>query len=294
VIYAAFCTDPLNPRRVDPEYKSEAECARAIGFEVILIDHDELDHRIVADAALKPARIIDSGSFIYRGWMLRAEAYNQLHLALKERHVNPLVSPEHYVTTHHAPNSASSLKEFTPETKFILLDDLDDESKISEVLGSFAGRGIVIKDWVKSQASGYWTEACYIPDSSDRAHSNKVIAKFRELQGDSIVGGIVFKEYVPLLPIGFPAHEYRAFVVNGKVVGCWPRSSEASQIHRPPHELLDRIASCIESPFASLDLSIDENGKWWLLEIGDGQVSSLPAPEAATAIFTALFEALSK
>jgi len=294
MMYAAFCADPLNPRKVEPEYEIEAACARAAGFEVIVIDHDELDHRIAPDAALKPARISDAGSLIYRGWMLQAEAYTQLYLALKAKGIQPLVSPEQYVACHHGPNSTVPLKKFTPKTEFVLLADLDNESKIDETLSAFAGGGIVIKDWVKSQASGYWSEACYIPDSTDHANAIKVIKRFRELQAESIVGGIIFKEYVPLLPIGLPAYEYRAFVVNGNVVGCWPRSSEANQIKSPPRELLDRIASCVESPFVSVDLSIDENDKWWLLEVGDGQVSGLPVPEAATDLFETLSAALSE
>ena len=32
----------------------------------------------------------------------------------------------------------------------------------------------------------------------------------------------------------------------------------------------------------------DEEGRWWLLEVGDGQVSGLPAAEAAAPLFAAL------
>ena len=288
IMYAAFCADPLNPRKVEPDYELEASCARDVGFDVIVIDHDELDQRTNPKAALKPARISESGSIVYRGWMLRSNAYTQLHNALLDRQLQPLVSAKNYEACHHAPNSIEALKSFTPQTKFVVIDDLDNKYKISDTLSSFVEGGVVIKDWVKSQASGYWHEACYIPDIQDRANAEKVINRFRELQAESLVGGIVFKRYVPLLPIGSPAHEYRAFVVRGSVVGCWPRSVEASRIGRPPQDLLDQIALCLESPFASMDLSIDENGKWWLLEVGDGQVSSLPAPEAASELFEAL------
>ncbi|GAB5459676.1 MAG: ATP-grasp domain-containing protein [Henriciella sp.] len=294
MMYAAFCADPLNPRKVEPDYELEALCARDAGFNVIVIDHDELDQRIDPKAALKPARISDSGSFVYRGWMLRSSAYTQLHDALLDSQLQPLVSAKNYEVCHHAPNSIETLKAFIPQTKFVSINDLDNQYEIRETLSSFSEGGVVIKDWVKSQASGYWHEACYIPDVQDAAAAEKVINRFRELQADSLVGGIVFKKYVPLMPVGSPAYEYRAFVVEGSVVGCWPRSAEANQIGNPPQELLDQIAQCIESPFASMDLSIDENGKWWLLEVGDGQVSGLPATEAASELFEALAGAMSK
>lgn len=292
-MYAAFCSDPLNPRNVDPDYEREASFAKDAGFDVIVIDHDELDHRIAPRAALKRARISETGPLVYRGWMLRAEAYAQLHQAFVDKEIRPFVSPGHYETCHHAPNSAEALKAFTPDTKFISLSDLDNKEKIHDILNGFSQGGVVIKDWVKSQASGYWSEACYIPDVRDRSHADRVITRFRELQGDSLIGGIVFKQYVPLEPVGAPAHEFRAFVVNGQVVGCWPRSSEANSIGKPPVDLMNDIAAVVDSPFSSLDLSIDQNGKWWLLEVGDGQVSGLPTPEAAPILYKALAAAMS-
>lgn len=294
MMYAAFCSNPLNPKKVEPDYELEAASARDAGFEVIVINHDELDHTIAPHVALKQARISGAGSFIYRGWMLRNEAYAQLHQALQERGIQPLVSPKQYQECHHAPYSAESLKKFSPKTKFVPLNDLENKSKIYDTLSAFKPGGVVIKDWVKSQASGYWHEACYIPDTQDKFNAEKIINRFRELQADDLTGGIVFKQYIPLQPVGSPAFEYRAFVVNEKIIGCWPRSSEANRIGTPPRELLEQIAACIESPFASMDLSVDENGKWWLLEIGDGQVSGLPIPEAAPVLFNALALALSK
>ena len=44
----------------------------------------------------------------------------------------------------------------------------------------------------------------------------------------------------------------------------------------------------IPSPFASADFALNADGKWWLLEVGDGQVSGLPDPKAAGAVFAAL------
>lgn len=293
-MYVAFPADPLNPRKVEPDYEFEAACARDVGFNVVVIDHDELDHRIDPKAALRSARISESGSFVYRGWMLRSNAYAQLHDALLCKNLQPYVSVKQYEAGHHAPNSIDALTAFTPTTKFVRIEELDNGSEISNALSSFSEGGVVIKDWVKSQASGYWDEACYIPDVQDTAKAKEVIHRFRELQADSLVGGIVFKRYIPLLPVGAPAYEYRAFVVAGRVVGCWPRLAEANQIGSPPQELLEQIASCIESPFVSMDLSIDENGKWWLLEIGDGQVSGLPTPQAASPLFDALAIAMSK
>ena len=89
-------------------------------------------------------------------------------------------------------------------------------------------------------------------------------------------------------PAGAPAYEYRAFFVDGQVVGCWPRSDLARELGPPPAELMAQVAAKVPSPFASADFGADQSGRWWLLEVGDGQVSGLPEPEAARPVFAAL------
>jgi len=49
-----------------------------------------------------------------------------------------------------------------------------------------------------------------------------------------------------------------------------------------------QVAVKVPSPFASADFGVDQSGRWWLLEVGDGQVSGLPGPEAASPVFAAL------
>jgi hypothetical protein len=178
------------------------------------------------------------------------------------------------------------------ETSWVSLSCIHNSQAIQEGLAVHGHRAVIVKDWVKSQANGYWNEACYIPDASEWQQADRVIGRFLELQGDSLVGGLVFKQYIPLMPAGAPAYECRAFVVNGRVVGCWPRSQTITQPLLPPGELLQEIAANIPSPFASADLGIDIHGNWWLLEVGDGQVSGLPSTDAAIPMMTALAYAL--
>jgi len=283
VRYALFCANPLDPRTVEPDFAQEVGPARDHGFAPLRLNHDDLDLREDADAALRKARFEAPGEAVYRGWMLRAEAYAALYRALGSRGVELLTTPAEYTSCHHAPDSYAALAEWMPRTAWLERADLDDHARRRALLAAFQDQPLVIKDWVKSQA-GYWREACYIPDASDAQAVERVTRRFRELQDDSLVGGIVFKAYVPLLPVGEPAHEWRAFMAHGRVAGCWPRSEAA----KPPDALLVAVAARVPSPFASADLGRDANGRWWLLEVGDGQVSGLPDPEAATAIFKEL------
>ena len=180
------------------------------------------------------------------------------------------------------------MRKWMPHTAWVPLTSIDEVGAIQAVLSEFGSDPIIVKDWVKSQAAGYWKEACFIPDASNIDAALRVIDRFRELQGESLVGGLVFKRYIPLVPAGAPALEQRAFMVGGKVIGCWPRTERAAELGSPPASLLEAIASAIPSPFASADLGRDLEGQWWLLEVGDGQVSALPQEDAAGAIFAAL------
>lgn len=286
--FVIFCADPLDPRSIEPSFAPEAEPARTAGFTIVRLDHDELDRRDEAEAALRKARFDAQGTAVYRGWMLRSAAYNALFDVLRGRGIELVTSPAEYAACHHAPGSYAALAPWMPKTVWLDASRLDDTTAVRTVLAPLGAAPVILKDWVKSQASGYWNEACYIPDASDQDQVKRTIARFRELQGDSLVGGLVFKRCIPLLPGGAPAHEYRAFVVKGQVVGCWPRSPQAAALGPPPAALLRQIAQKLPSPFASMDFGLDVEGRWWLLEVGDGQVSGLPDPTAAAAIFAAL------
>ncbi len=286
--YSIFCADPLSPRSFDPAFKAEVDAARDAGFTPVRLDHDELDQRVNAEAALRPARFDGDGRAIYRGWMLSGAAYAAMYEALARRGVDLLTTPVSYEACHTTPGSYNALRDWMPETTWAPVASIDDAQAVRSALSRFGSSPIIVKDWVKSQAAGYWTEACFIPDAADVEAASRVIARFRELQGDSLVGGLVFKRYAPLLPVGAPALEHRAFIVDGKVIGCWPRSAPAAQMGSPPHALLEAVASKVPSPFASADFGRGQDGRWWLLEVGDGQVSGLPDDAAAAPIFAAL------
>ena len=290
--YILFCSDPFSPRKIDPAFELDAEAARAAGLTCITLDHDHLDRRINPAAAIRGMRVEEAGVAMYRGWMMRAEAYEALYDALIERQVRLITSPSAYVACHHAIESYSRLTTWMASTSWITRDRIRDAPAVQAALAVHHGSAVIVKDWVKSQASGYWNEACYIPDASDFKQASRVIERFVDLQGDSLVGGLVFKRYIPLVPEGAPAYEHRAFVVDGKVVGCWPRFEMSPRSPAPPQELLAEIAECLPGPFASMDFAIDVHGRWWLLEVGDGQVSGLPSPEAAGPVMRQLADLL--
>lgn len=287
-LYALLPSDPLSPRVAEPAFAQEADVASTLGFRIALLDHDELDQRIDPAAALRRASFEAPGVAVYRGWMLTSKAYGALYAELVRRGIELITSPQQYAACHHAPGSYDALAEFSPEAAFVPMEEFFDLTDLPERLKRFDGAPLVLKDWVKSQAAGYWKEACLIPDSSSHHDIRRVVSRFLELQGASLVGGLAFKRFLPLVAHDGTALEYRVFAVDGSVVGQWPRSLDAEKLAEPPPELTAAVAARVPSPFASLDFGRDLDGRWWLLEAGDGQVSALPTQDSASDLFKAL------
>ena len=287
--YIVICADPLNPARPDPAFELEDAAARAAGLERILLDHDSLEIHLDAERALRRAKIGPHGPALYRGWMLRSEAYGALHAHLLSKGVKLIATRGEYSSCHHLPEAYPHIARWTAQTTWLPKDQLEDAAAFAKALSPFGSAPVVIKDWVKSQAQGYWREACFILDASDHENARQIVRGFCQITGD-VTGGVVFRRYHELSKIDGVTTEWRAFVLQGRILGCWPRFTGTSE--PPPEGLLDEIAAALPSPFASMDLAQQTDGSWLLIEVGDGQVSSFPPGASFPEIFQAILDAL--
>lgn len=85
----------------------------------------------------------------------------------------------------------------------------------------------------------------------------KYIEEFIDLGGTLFTKGIVIKYFVSFKKYG-NTNEYRAFYLRGKLVTLSKNSNQSS--------------NC---PVVPMDFAELENGKWIIIEAGDGQVSGL-------------------
>jgi hypothetical protein len=276
-----FPLDPIHPRRVDPAWASEAEAVTRLGGTSLLVDHDAAA-RGDADAGVREAPR-GAGELVYRGWMLRPDRYRKLHDALIARGLRPITSPAQYETAHHLPNAIAHLTN-TPETRWLPMTapgGRTDFAPIHALLAHFGSRAVVLKDYVKSRKHE-WKDACFIPDASDRAAVERVVSRFLELQGDGLEGGLVFREFVELAPIGIHpksgmplSREIRTFWLDGRPILTSPYW-EGDRSEAPDLALAEETARGFPSRFFTLDLAQKKTGGWIVVEAGDGQVSALP------------------
>ncbi len=104
----------------------------------------------------------------------------------------------------------------------------------------------------------------------------RITERFLELQGEMLVGGLVFRRFVRLLqrmPLGA---EVRSFWVRGRAVVLSDYWAEAPVGNIPDLAAFSLIAANNPSPFFTMDLAQAEDGHWFIMELGDGQVAGLP------------------
>lgn len=291
-----FCCEPFSPRTVDPDFGAEWTAARAAGFTVALVDHMQIAGGDFAAAV----RHVPSGraDAIYRGWMMRASEYESFHAELSARGVALINDPTAYRHTHHLPESYDVLEGETPRTTWLLTDRTIDFTRVFEQLRPFGSGPIVVKDFVKSQKHA-WNEACFVPRADDLASVERVVRRFVELQGEELAEGLVFREFIPFQVIGrhprseMPlAAEVRTLWMDGQIVLSHPYWGDlAAPPDLPPLDWMRAIAARVRSRFFTMDVALREDGRWMVIELGDGQVTGLPDATLAPEFYRALFAA---
>jgi hypothetical protein len=290
-----FCNDVLNPQQVDQAYAHEVEAAKSHGFAHALISFEHLVDNADEIAATRRVRAAEEETkVLYRGWMLRPDDYQRLYAALFDKGYRVINTPEAYQHCHHLPESYSVIESLTPPTIWLPSSKYNFD-EVMRRLEPFGDKPLILKDYVKSRKHD-WFEACFIPSASNRAEVERVVNRFVELQGEQLQGGLVFREYVSLHPIGTHPQsgmpltkEFRLFFFDGELLLCWPYWQEAEYSDElPALAEFKTVASQVQSRFFTMDVAQTTDGNWIIVELGDGQVAGLPRDENATELYRAL------
>lgn len=267
-----FPSEPFSPNRPEPDFQEQIRAAEEAGFAVGLVDTDE-----------GTCRVPGEGRALYRGWMLDYDGYQSMGRLLSRKGVELLTSPEAYLLCHHLPGWYDQLKEETPRSVVFEGAQFSPQT-LRDNLGTGSA---IVKDYVKS-AKHYWDEACFIPSLADEEAVQKVVDRFLEIRGEFLEGGLVFREFLPLLPLGRHAKsgmpltlEYRLFFFAGRLLASEKYWEDVDYPDiEPPWEHFKKLAGMIESPFFTMDIAYDTDKRWWVMELGDGQVAGLQRVEA--------------
>lgn len=278
-----FCDNGFVANEIDEMYSKEYQAAKKIGFNVSLISFEALKEGNMHIALKRVKTSIELEQAIYRGWMLKPFEYKALYESLLQRNIQLINTPKQYQFCHYLPNSYATIEAFTPKTTFKKLEGKFDIADFNTELDVFGNSPIIVKDYVKSQKH-YWTEACFIPDASDRKEVEKVVKRFLELQGDDLNEGLVFREFVELEQLtthsqsGMPlTKEFRLFIKDGEIIAqfnYWDEGDYEGVL--PDLTRFKELVPTIQSRFFTMDIAKKVGGDWIIVELGDGQVAGLP------------------
>lgn len=292
-----FCNHFLSPKEADLDFSAEYNAAKAAGFEVLLMNFDELTRGNVQTALRKIPVFETPEKAIYRGWMLTESQYEAFYQGLLSKNISLMHDTKMYLHTHYFPNSYPIIQDYTPKSVIIPLEKGEIHfEKIFDSLRVFGSKALIIKDFVKSEKHDWYT-ACYIPAADNQEVVRKITRNFLSLRGDFLNKGLVYREFVKLahltqhtkseMPL---AQEYRLFYFNQNLL-CyaeyWEEGDYSPEV--PDFKPFNAIASKVKSSFFSMDIAKTEKGEWIIMELGDGQVSGLPENLDAEIFYKRLF-----
>jgi hypothetical protein len=287
-------SDPLAPRAPDQHFVREAEAARQAGMEVAVVDHDAI---LAGDARAAVRRIPASdGEQVawYRGWMMPSAAYSRLDTELGTRGVRMVTDSAAYRSAHELPGWYSTFADLTPASVWLQWEAgrMPTSADVGALTGTLDGGPGVVKDYVKSRKHE-WHEACFVPDLADVTAATRVIRRMVELQGDDLAGGIVARAFEQFTQdADGRSLEARIWWVAGSAALVTPHpDAPAGTTVDVPTTVCDAVGASVRAlgaPFVTTDLALRSDGVWRVIEVGDGQVSDLPAPEDPGRLMRAL------
>ncbi|MCW8133796.1 MAG: ATP-grasp domain-containing protein [Planctomycetota bacterium] len=242
-LHFLFSEHPLRKGVPDPQFEDQKAAVEAAGFTASCI----------GERTLKEGRALlgemSGCTVVYRGWMVKPEAYLRMSEAVAAAGAAMLTSPEAYQAAHYLPNWYATLADLTPET-VVLPVGADVVAELRKL--AWPG-GYFLKDFVKSLKAPPGAIAAKPEDAP------AIVAAMMDYRGE-IEGGLCVRRVE-----AFDANtESRFFVVQGVVGGSGAFA-----------EIAKAAAARIHSPFFSVDVVQRTDGTPRIVEIGDGQVSDL-------------------
>lgn len=294
-----FPSDPDASYKPDFAFADECDAARAAGFDVAFFN---LGIHFGGEPEFRKLPDIPS-SIVYRGWILTEENYKSLAVGLYQAGAHQLITtPKSYGIATNLPQWYPSIGSLTPRSFWI--KDAEEPKKIAEeVKRNTYGQPLILKDYLKSRKHE-WNDACFIPDSWDVENVARVITNFKKLQGDSLWGGLVFRDYIKFKELrkhptsGSPIiHEVRQFYFSdGKKPvpffqnNYWPDYDQ--EVETPPQHVIESVGEKVNLPFFVVDFGLTEEGYWIPIEVNDGGSAGLPNVKNAPKFYLALFHVL--
>ncbi len=273
-----FPNNFLSPKAVDEAFEWEYRIAKSNNFPVFLYNQEGLSDE---DTKLITVQIPDDvDELVMRSWMLTENEYQRIEDALEAQGKVLRTTTGSYLSAHQFPSWYGHVKDVTFPSVIIPINELTDAS-ITHAIEELGDEGhnqnekYFVKDYVKSRKGDF--DASIAENNEDLY---EVVHNFVQRQEDdgSLSGGVIIRKFIELdKNIG----EQRLWFVKGKLVlqSVHPDSTGfllyAEQDVEDFASSMEEIANTISNDFITIDVAKAVSGQWYVVEIGDGQVSGL-------------------
>lgn len=264
----------LNPKKCDEYFLPQLTALESLGHETKLVNLEALTQPMIG--VVTPWRsLAEEKEAIYRGWMLPPEYYAIMEQELKVKGITLKTPAAAYRRGHELPGWYDALRAYTPKTVELVDTTV---SRMVEALQTLDASSVWLRDYSKSLK--YNLEASYIKDATDYKAAVDVVATFIE-DREEISGAILLREFE-----NFIGAEVRSWWINGSLRLLTPHPDTPLIMPTDP-----TLTNCddwlpsgfqeslktLELPFVTADFALRKDGAWRLIEVGDGQVSDIPA-----------------
>lgn len=271
-------------KKVDEDLQSEYDAVKEIGlFDTILFGYDKWVNEGVLVLNETPSKMRKA---IMRGWMMKPELYDKFYNLLIANNIELVTSPMDYTQMHIFPNAYSL---FGDDTATMKIYPLHEQINVDELKSQF--KRFMIKDFVKSVKGTEFPK--YFDDSISQDKFAEWMQIFYKYRGNLLTGGICVKEYLDLKFYGNRPNEYRVFYVCNEIITISRNSGQQDYTPEPPKELVEKYRN-LPSCYYTIDYAELADGRWKVIEAGDGSVSGLSENQNAEHYFRALYYAWNK
>lgn len=271
ILYPA---DYFDIKGVEQCYEDEYKVACKIPmFNIIRYDYDTF---VLSGELITYPKDLSKGFCIYRGWMLKPKKYRELYEKLYHKGVLLINNPDEYDKCHLFPNIYKDIESYTPKAIWYEENQEIDWHRINNEFDKF-----MIKDYVKSVKGADFPSFFMTPVKEEAM--KEYINQFIQLREPLFTKGIVIKEFVDLKRYLGVTNEYRVFYLKGQVLTVSKNSNQADDCPEVPLQFAHKFKG-LKSNFYTVDFAELTDGKWIVIETGDGQVSGL-SPNQSIANF---------
>lgn len=221
--------------------------------------------------------------------MIPAARYAELEHALAGRGAQLLTGAAGYRRAHELPGWYGTFADVTPHSVWmnVASNELVPAVALAELARPLGGGPAIVKDFVKSRKHE-WDEARYLSNVEDFANLHGVVSRFLELQADDLAGGIVIRAFEHFVANGPEAGEARVWWLDGEPILVGPHPDSPDVVPQPELAEIRSAVKALGCRFITTDIARHVDGRWRVVEVGDGQVSDLPGTVASEVLLSML------